>query len=349
MAVTLNAKGSSYPSFTIGKEGVTLYQGTSVPSNSNGQAGDFYFYVNGSSSNVYQKQGSTWEPVTSGGGSGNVTGPLVSTDTAIARYNGTTGELIENSGVLIDSSNNITGLNNLTANGTLSGSNLSGTNTGDQAAGTGLTLTSGSFNIATTGISAGTYQGIVFNARGQATSATNENYTIGPVSSTTNTIPTFSDTTGTNLQDTAVAIDSNNTITISKDSATVRNSKYLLWNSTTNATPTQLFLDGASAQLVLQNNTTVRFRMQVVGRRTGTAGSSFVADYQGAITRDGSAATTALLGDITQDVETLPSNLNWTVAITADTTNGALKIQVTGDAATNILWGATVETIEITG
>lgn len=42
------------------------------------------------------------------GGSGDVVGPASSTDNAIARFDGTTGLLLQNSGVLIDDSNNIT-------------------------------------------------------------------------------------------------------------------------------------------------------------------------------------------------------------------------------------------------
>lgn len=41
-------------------------------------------------------------------GLGNVTGPATSTDNAIARFNGTTGQIIKNSGVIIDNSNNVT-------------------------------------------------------------------------------------------------------------------------------------------------------------------------------------------------------------------------------------------------
>jgi hypothetical protein len=41
MAVTLNAKATSFPSFTIGKKGVTLFQGDSTPASPN--AGDFWF------------------------------------------------------------------------------------------------------------------------------------------------------------------------------------------------------------------------------------------------------------------------------------------------------------------
>lgn len=63
----------------------------------------------------------TWVAIGSGGGgSGDVVGPASATDNAIARYDGTTGKLIQNSGATIDDSGNITA------------TNLSGTNTGDQ-------------------------------------------------------------------------------------------------------------------------------------------------------------------------------------------------------------------------
>lgn len=55
------------------------------------------------------------------GGSGDVVWPASSTDNAIARYDGTTGKLLQNSGATIDDSGNITA------------TNLSGTNTGDNA------------------------------------------------------------------------------------------------------------------------------------------------------------------------------------------------------------------------
>lgn len=51
------------------------------------------------------------------GSSGDVLGPASSTDNAIARFNGTTGKLIQNSGVIIDDSDNITGINNLSIAG----------------------------------------------------------------------------------------------------------------------------------------------------------------------------------------------------------------------------------------
>ena len=56
-----------------------------------------------------------------GSGSGDVTGPSSAVDNCVARFDGTTGKLIQSSGVSIDDSGNITA------------NNLSGTNTGDQA------------------------------------------------------------------------------------------------------------------------------------------------------------------------------------------------------------------------
>jgi hypothetical protein len=58
-----------------------------------------------------------------GGGTGDVVGPASSTDNAIARYDSTTGKLIQNSVVIVDDSGNTTGIGNLSASGnfTLSG------------------------------------------------------------------------------------------------------------------------------------------------------------------------------------------------------------------------------------
>jgi hypothetical protein len=46
---------------------------------------------------------------------GDVVGAASSTDNAVTRFNGTTGKLIQNSAVIIDDTNNVTGVNSLTA------------------------------------------------------------------------------------------------------------------------------------------------------------------------------------------------------------------------------------------
>lgn len=69
-AITGNFKGSSNPSFTIGKGGATLFQGSGVPDNADGIAGDLYIQANGNDSNLYQKQGGLWALINSSGGGG---------------------------------------------------------------------------------------------------------------------------------------------------------------------------------------------------------------------------------------------------------------------------------------
>jgi hypothetical protein len=75
-----------------------------------------------------------------GGGSGNVTGPGSSTDTAIAKFNGTNGQTIQNSGVTIDSSDNVSTPGNITSG---VGSGNAGSH--DFVAGTSLSIAANSF------------------------------------------------------------------------------------------------------------------------------------------------------------------------------------------------------------
>lgn len=56
-----------------------------------------------------------------GGGSGDVVGPVSSTDNAITRWDGNTGNLVQDSGVLLDDLNAITGLASIQFNGSTSG------------------------------------------------------------------------------------------------------------------------------------------------------------------------------------------------------------------------------------
>lgn len=51
-------------------------------------------------------------------GTGDVVGPASATDNAVARYDLTTGKLVQNSGVIIDDTNDVTGMNSLTLTNT---------------------------------------------------------------------------------------------------------------------------------------------------------------------------------------------------------------------------------------
>lgn len=124
---------------------------------------------------------------------------------------------------------------------------------------------------------------------------------------------------------------------------------------TTNATPTVLISGlytvavGSNNQCVLQNNNAIAFNVEIVARDTAT-GSCARWEAKGLIKRGANASTTALVGAPTI---TLTHNdaVAWAVvgaiALTADTTNGALAITVTGAVATTIHWMAKIETTEV--
>jgi hypothetical protein len=124
-------------------------------------------------------------------------------------------------------------------------------------------------------------------------------------------------------------------------------SLYILRNSTTNATATELFTDGSASRLVMPNNSAWTFTMLIVGRRTDATGGAAGYQVSGVIRKDTTAGSTALVGAVTKAIlgET---NAAWDVTVTADTTNGSLRVQVTGEAAKTIRWVASVDTVEVT-
>jgi hypothetical protein len=123
-----------------------------------------------------------------------------------------------------------------------------------------------------------------------------------------------------------------------------------LYRATTDATPTILTSDntaaGSTNQLVLPNNSAYTFSILVVARQSAAGGTaSAVWKIEGLIRQEGTAASTTLVNYITTVISNVPG---WTIAVSADTTNGGLAITATGAAATNIRWVATAQTSEVT-
>ena len=126
--------------------------------------------------------------------------------------------------------------------------------------------------------------------------------------------------------------------------------KYVLHVSTTDATAIALTSTGTTAsatnQVNLQNNSAYAFSGTIVARQKASEGTASAAwKVEGLIRREGSAGTTVLVNSATTVLDNTP---NWGVALSADTTNGCLKIQVTGASSTNIRWVATIHTSELT-
>jgi len=117
-------------------------------------------------------------------------------------------------------------------------------------------------------------------------------------------------------------------------------------NSTTNNTTTELFVDGSAQRLVLPNNSAWTYNIQVVGRRTDATGGYAMYNFVGGIVRDATAATTTIPASSRTTI--FETDGAWNCTISADTTNGSLNINVTGQAAKTIRWVATIELTQVT-
>ena len=122
---------------------------------------------------------------------------------------------------------------------------------------------------------------------------------------------------------------------------------YIFRNSTTNATATELFLDGSSTEFILPVNSVVTFSMLISARRTDTTGFGGGFKVEGVAHRDATVASAALIGATSTTIigRTVPG---LTVSVTANTATGALKISVTGVAASTYRWVAVMNTSEVT-
>jgi hypothetical protein len=125
---------------------------------------------------------------------------------------------------------------------------------------------------------------------------------------------------------------------------------YVLGYATTDATPialnTSVLTPSATNQIILPNNSAFAFLGTIVARQQASGGTASAAwKIEGLIRREGSAGTTVLVNSATTVLDNTPA---WGMALTADTTNGGLAITVTGAAATNIRWVATINTSEVT-
>lgn len=135
-------------------------------------------------------------------------------------------------------------------------------------------------------------------------------------------------------------------------SGDAQRSVMVMRNSTADATPTELFFDGSSLRATLPNNTRWLATVRVVATTATATGAWAVFERRCLIGRGANAAATALAGSVIVIGSDSGTNsgsppAGWAVALTADTTNGSLKVEATGAAATAIRWVAEVSLVEV--
>jgi len=121
---------------------------------------------------------------------------------------------------------------------------------------------------------------------------------------------------------------------------------------TTDATATVLRSNtsaaGTNNQVILPNNSAYFFTGEVVSGVTG-GGNTKGFTIEGVIKRGANAASTALVGTPTVTSTYADAGAStWAIAVTADTTNGGLRVTFTGQASTTIRTVAQIRTTEMT-
>lgn len=122
--------------------------------------------------------------------------------------------------------------------------------------------------------------------------------------------------------------------------------------STTNATPTELSLNGSTSYLTIPAGRTMAFTIKLAAARTDVSDTAAAwPSITGAITRD-STGNCRLLGAVMGAGTTTLADAGaatWSVSVTADATNNRLAITVTGEAGKTIRWLATIEAADLGG
>lgn len=120
-------------------------------------------------------------------------------------------------------------------------------------------------------------------------------------------------------------------------------SNFVVFNTTTNAAITALFTDGSAGTLNIPANACWTFLAHITGLKTdGSVGVGH--EIKGVIKRNGAAAA-GLVGAITNTV--LGDDSGATYTATANANGNTLRFQVTGVAATNINWTASVRVTQV--
>jgi len=130
---------------------------------------------------------------------------------------------------------------------------------------------------------------------------------------------------------------------------------FVLRCDTTDATPEKLQTTagsqsvGSTNQVVLPNDSVFGFTGTVIARENSSQTDDFaVWEIKGGAVRGANAASTTLGSYNINKISESTGAANWSIALSADTTNGAVAITVTGEASHSIRWVATVNTTEVT-
>lgn len=119
-------------------------------------------------------------------------------------------------------------------------------------------------------------------------------------------------------------------------------------NTSTDNVPLELFVDGLSVPFYLGDNKTVGFEVSIVGRRIDIQTENCYFTISGLVVRGTGDESVSIIGTPNLTVISRP-NSNWSASVDANTSNGSLRLMVTGEYGKSISWLAIVRYVEING
>ena len=315
------------------------------------------------SGQILSYNGTNWAPIASP----YATSATTTTNNAIAKWSATNGSSLANSAVIIDSSNNVATAGSVTSGATTSGVQI-GTNSSTNAV---VTATGSNTNIPLVLSPQGTgalqaqipdSTTVGGNIRGssavdwQTQRSVNSQVASGASSvvaggSNNTASGNFSAVNGGNGAVASNYAERAFAGGYFANPGDAQASNYVARNSTSSATATELFLDGSSQRIVIPDNSVLGCQVDLLARQSGGTNNAFFS-RRVVVTRGSGASSVAMVGSIVINTD-IGSALGappagWGITITADTTNGSLKLSVTGAAATNIRWVANLTCTRLT-
>lgn len=123
---------------------------------------------------------------------------------------------------------------------------------------------------------------------------------------------------------------------------------YIARGITTNGGPTEIYLDSVSKQLLIPQQTSISYTINIIARRTDSfSNEGAVYEVRGGIDRSSTLVSTRMIGTSSK-ITISEDNPVWDVNVSADTTTGALRLVVSGEYGKTIRWVAHIQTVEVT-
>jgi len=148
-----------------------------------------------------------------------------------------------------------------------------------------------------------------------------------------------------------IAMPANNGATGAYNTGGAQAGLLIVGTQTTNATATVLTSDNGAGsgtnQVILPNNSAYYFTGEVISGVTG-GGNTKGWEIAGVIKRGANAGATTLVGSTVTSLYADAGAATWSIALSADTTNGGLAVTFTGQASTTIRTVCQIRTTEMT-